>query len=91
MNYNNPKTKDLHSSIDKIKSHGSGIVVLINNPILGDLGQLSQDEKVKYYGLGAQILKNFSITNISVLSNSFTNELDLGIYGLNVSGIEKLS
>jgi len=91
MNYNNPKTKDLHASIDKIKSHGSGIVVLINNPILGDLGQLSQDEKVKYYGLGAQILKNFSITNISVLSNSFSNELDLGIYGLNVSGIEKLT
>ena len=91
MNYNNSKTKDLHASIDKIKSHGSGIVVLINNPILGDLGQLSQDEKVKYYGLGAQILKNFSITNISVLSNSFSNELDLGIYGLNVSGIEKLS
>ena len=59
MNYNNPKTKDLHASIDKIKSNGSGIVVLINNPILGDLGQLSQDEKVKYYGLGAQILKNF--------------------------------
>jgi GTP cyclohydrolase II len=52
---------------------------------------LSQDEKVKYYGLGAQILKNFSITNISVLSNSFSNELDLGIYGLNVSGVEKLS
>ena len=90
MNYNNPKTKDLHASIDKIKSHGSGIVVLINNPILGDLGQLSQDEKVKYYGLGAQILKNFSITNISVLSNSFSNELDLGIYGLNVSRVEKL-
>ena len=91
MNYNNPKTKDLHASIDKIKSHGSGIVVLINNPILGDLGQLSQDEKVKYYGLGAQILKNFSITNISVLSNSFSNELDLSIYGLNVSKVEKLS
>ena len=90
MNYNNPKTKDLHASIDKIKSHGSGIVVLINNPILGDLGQLSQDEKVKYYGLGAQILKNFSITNISVLSNSFSNELDLGIYGLNVNKIESL-
>ena len=61
MNFNNPKTKDLHASIEKIKSHGSGIIVLINNPILGDLGKLSNDEKVKYYGLGAQILKNFSI------------------------------
>ena len=85
------KTKDLHNSIEKIKANGSGIVILINNPILDELGKLSNDEKVKYYGLGAQILKNFSITNISVLSNSFSNELDLGIYGLNVSGVEKLS
>ena len=90
MNFNNPKTKDLHASIEKIKSHGSGIIVLINNPILGDLGMLSNDEKVKYYGLGAQILKNFSINNISVLSNSLGGDLDLGIYGLNVNKIESL-
>ena len=90
MNFNNPKTKDLHASIEKIKSHGSGIIVLINNPILGDLGKLSNDEKVKYYGLGAQILKNFSINNISVLSNSLGEDLDLGIYGLNVNKIESL-
>tara|TARA_B100000579_G_scaffold327051_1_gene276975 strand:+ start:2819 stop:3892 length:1074 start_codon:yes stop_codon:yes gene_type:complete len=90
MNLNNPKTKDLHNSIEKIKLNGSGIIVLINNPILNDLGQLSNDEKVKYYGLGAQILKNFSINNITVLSNSFKNELDLGIYGLNVTGIENI-
>jgi GTP cyclohydrolase II len=90
MNFNNPKTKDLHASIEKIKSHGSGIIVLINNPILGDLGKLSNDEKVKYYGLGAQILKNFSINNISVLSNSLGEDLNLGIYGLRVNKIETL-
>ena len=90
MNLNNSKTKDLHNSIEKIKANGSGIVVLINNPILDELGKLSNDEKVKYYGLGAQILKNFSINDITVLSNSFNNELDLGIYGLNVTGIEKI-
>ena len=90
MNFNNPKTKDLHASIEKIKSHGSGIIVLINNPILSDLGKLSNDEKVKYYGLGAQILKNFSINNISVLSNSLGEDLNLGIYGLRVNKIESL-
>ena len=90
MNFNNPKTKDLHASIEKIKSHGSGIIVLINNPILSDLGKLSNDEKVKYYGLGAQILKNFSINNISVLSNSLGDDLNLGIYGLRVNKIESL-
>jgi 3,4-dihydroxy 2-butanone 4-phosphate synthase/GTP cyclohydrolase II len=90
MNFNNPKTKDLHASLDKIKSNGSGIVVLINSPILNDLGELSNDEKVKYYGLGAQILKNFSINDITVLSNSYDQKLDLSIYGLNVSKIEKI-
>ena len=90
MNLNNSKTNDLHNSIEKIKENGSGIIVLINNPILNELGKLSNDEKVKYYGLGAQILKNFSINNITVLSNSFNNELDLGIYGLNVAGVEKI-
>jgi 3,4-dihydroxy 2-butanone 4-phosphate synthase/GTP cyclohydrolase II len=90
MNFNNPKTKDLHTSIEKIKSHGSGIIVLINNPILSELGHLSNDEKVKYYGLGAQILKNFSIDDITVLSNSFNNDFDLSIYGLSVSGALKI-
>ena len=90
QNFNNSKTKDLHSSIEKIRNHGSGIIVLINNPILSQLGQLSIDEKIKYYGLGAQILKNFSINDITVLSNSFNNELDLSIYGLNVDGTEKI-
>ena len=90
MNFNNPKTKDLHTSIEKIKSHGSGIIILINNPILSELGHLSNDEKVKYYGLGAQILKNFSIDDITVLSNSFNNDFDLSIYGLSVSGAIKI-
>jgi hypothetical protein len=90
MNFNNLKTKDLHTSIEKIKSNGSGIIILINNPILSELGHLSNDEKVKYYGLGAQILKNFFIDDITVLSNSFNNDFDLSIYGLNVSGTVKL-
>ncbi len=90
MNLNNPKTNDLHNSIEKIKLNGSGIIVLINNPIINELGKLSNDEKIKYYGLGAQILKNFSINDIIVLSNSFKNELDLGIFGLNVTSIEKI-
>jgi len=51
---------------------------------------LPNDEKIKYYGLGAQILKNFSINDITVLSNSYDQKLDLGIYGLNVSKIEKI-
>ena len=46
--------------------------------------------QVKYYGLGAQILKNFSINNISVLSNSLGEDLNLGIYGLRVNKIESL-
>ena len=57
---------------------------------MSELGHLSNDAKVPYYGLGAQILKNFSIDDITVLSNSFNNNFDLSIYGLNVSGTIKL-
>ena len=59
MNYNNPKTKDLHASIDKIKSHGSGIVVLINNPILGDLRSIISRRKSQILWFGCSNIKKF--------------------------------
>ena len=88
---------EISHSFDVIEKHGSGAIVLINNDIAPNIlkafdQRQKQDNKLELreYGVGAQILKNFSINDITVLSNSFNNELDLGIYGLNVTGIEKI-
>ena len=90
FNLDNPKTNDLKLSIEKIKKNGSGMVVLINNPILQGIGNLNMDEELKYYGLGAQMIKHHRINNIIILSNSNYNGIDLSIYGIKVKGVEQI-
>jgi 3,4-dihydroxy 2-butanone 4-phosphate synthase/GTP cyclohydrolase II len=91
FNLDNPKTKDLKSSLEKIKKNGSGMVVLINNPILQGMSNLNLDEELKYYGLGAQMIKHHDINNIIILSNSNYKGIDLSIYGINVTGVEVIN
>ena len=91
FNLDNPKTKDLKSSLEKIKKNGSGMVVLINNPILQGMSNLNLDEELKYYGLGAQMIKHHNINNIIILSNSNYKGIDLSIYGINVTGVEVIN
>ena len=90
FNLDNPKTNDLKNSLEKIKINGSGMVVLINNPILQGIGNLNMDEELKYYGLGAQMIKHHKINTITILSNSNYKGIDLSIYGINVKGVEKI-
>ena len=89
LNLDNPKTNDFKLSLEKIKKNGSGIVVLINNPILDSI-KVGLDEEFKYYGLGAQMIKHHKINNITILSNSNYKGIDLSIYGITVNGIEKI-
>lgn len=91
FNLDNPKTKDLKSSLEKIKKNGSGMVVLINNPILQGMSNLNLDEELKYYGLGAQMIKHHDINNIIILSNSNYKGIDISIYGINVTGVEVIN
>ena len=90
FNLDNPKTNDLKNSLEKIKLNGSGMVVLINNPILQGIGNLNMDEELKYYGLGAQMIKHHKINTITILSNSNYKGIDLSIYGINVKGVEQI-
>ena len=90
FNLDNPKTNDLKNSLEKIKLNGTGMVVLINNPILQGIGNLNMDEELKYYGLGAQMIKHHKINTITILSNSNYKGIDLSIYGINVKGVEKI-
>ena len=67
------------------------MVVLINNPILQGMSNLNLDEELKYYGLGAQMIKHHDINNIIRLSNSNYKGIDLSIYGINVTGVEVIN
>ena len=66
------------------------MVVLINNPILQGMSNLNLDEELKYYGLGAQMIKHHNINNIIILSNSNYKGIDLSIYGINELVLKKL-
>ena len=88
----------LSGAMEMIAREGSGVVVLVNRPMQGDLlsrlltaraagGQvrdLAELEEVRDYGMGAQILSELGIHEMILLTNARQTMVALAGYGLTV-------
>lgn len=92
------KTGELAKAMHKIAEHESGVVVLIREPRRNTLSSLlaqrddgrSASPMLRDYGIGAQILLDLGIQEMTLLSNSQASVIGLEGYGLHISGYEKI-
>jgi len=93
------KASHLQPAMEQIAKNGSGVIVLIREPIrtavsdrlrlrIGEKPMVSED--LRDYGIGAQILLDLGVKDMILLSNSQRTIVGLEGYGLTVSGYEKL-
>lgn len=88
----------LSGAMDMIAQAGSGVIVLVNRPMQGDLlsrlvqaraggagiNDLSELDEVRDYGAGAQILSELGIQKMILLTNTHQTMVALAGYGLSV-------
>ncbi len=90
----------LRPAMEKISEHGSGVVVLIREPIrtaVSDKLRLRRGEEphspteLRDYGIGAQILLDLGVKDMVLLSNSKRAIIGLDGYGLTINGYQQLT
>ena len=82
-------SSDLSKCMKIINKHGSGVIVIIRNPRkeldLDNKNQIIEDsKKLKEYGIGAQILLDLGIKNISLLTNRNKKIIGIDGFGLKI-------
>lgn len=89
----------LHLAMRMIDAHGSGVIVLLREPIrtalsdrikkrLGEKPEVNMD--LRDYGIGAQILLDLGVREMTLLSNSKRAIVGLEGYGLHVAGWKEI-
>ncbi len=92
----NDKTGILQKAMTKISKEKSGVIVIIrqtNEAIIDLINQSSdksKNQKLKNYGIGAQILLDLGVKDMRLLTNSQRSVIGLEGYGLKICGYEKL-
>lgn len=90
----------LQPAMEYINKHGSGVIVLIREPIrtaVSDRLRLRIGEEphspadLRDYGIGAQILLDLGVKDMILLSNSKRTIVGLEGYGLTVQGYQSLN
>lgn len=87
---------ELKNSMKKIDKSGKGVIVVIRNPkkelfeLEKDKNKLINKKILKEYGIGAQILLDIGIRNITLLSNTNKNIIGIDGFGLSIKGINKI-
>lgn len=84
----------LQEAMRAIDKHGSGVLVLLREPIKTALsdhikkreGKPTQSGQLRDYGIGAQILLDLGIKEMTLLSNSEKSVIGLEGYGLKIAG-----
>lgn len=93
-NRNDEKSGLLLKAMKKIDKHGSGALVLIRQPneSLSDLfsDSKNQQKTLRNYGIGAQILNDLGIKNLTLLTNSKKSVIGLEGYGIKISNYRKI-
>lgn len=93
------RESDLHPAMEKIAAHGSGVIVLLRPPYRNAVSERmlarvhvgSQPSfNLRDYGIGAQILLDLGITDMTLLSNSQRHVVGLEGYGLHLAGYEPI-
>lgn len=92
----NNKNGTLQRAIKKIAKHEKGVIVIIRqvdesliNLVNHEINRDKQKE-LRNYGIGAQILVDLGVCNMTLLTNSQKSIIGLEGYGLKVSGYEKI-
>ncbi len=89
----------LHAAMERIGEEGSGVVVLLREPVRSALsdkvrarsGEQPQGQNtLRDYGIGAQILLDLGVRDMVLLSNAQRPVAGLEGYGLTIKGYEKL-
>jgi 3,4-dihydroxy 2-butanone 4-phosphate synthase / GTP cyclohydrolase II len=97
MNNNNGY---LHNAMLQIANKGSGVVVIIREPIstaVSDSLRVRKGEPalatehLRDYGIGAQILLDLGVNDMILLSNSKRAIVGLEGYGLTVHGYQEIN
>jgi 3,4-dihydroxy 2-butanone 4-phosphate synthase/GTP cyclohydrolase II len=90
----NPKTGSLTKALKKISKAGNGVLVLIRQPSesISDLflGEKNKEKELRNYGIGAQILSDLGIKNMTLLTNSKKSVIGLEGYGIKICGYKKI-
>lgn len=93
------KQGELAKAMNKIADHGEGVVVIIREPRRDTLSELLMQRSgesstrapmLRDYGIGAQILLDLGIRQMTLLSNSQSAVIGLEGYGLSIESYEKI-
>lgn len=88
------KTSLLQKSLKKIAQNKSGVLVLIRNPQEAISSVLeskkNQEQILRNYGIGAQILVDLGVRDMVLLSNSKKAVIGLDAYNLKICGYNKI-
>ncbi len=94
----NPKTGSLIKSLKKISKIGNGILVLIRQPnesishLLGEEkdAEKNKEKELRNYGIGAQILSDLGVKNMTLLTNSKKSVIGLEGYDIKICGYKRI-
>ncbi len=86
------KAGELHSAMEMISAHGSGVIVLIREPrptslsdtVRAHLERRPPTPALRDYGVGAQILLDLGVHEMILLSNTKRSIIGLDGYGMKV-------
>jgi len=90
---------DLHAAMRRIGEAGNGVIVLLREPrrsalldkVRARLGEKTEPQAgLRDYGIGAQILLDLGVREMTLLSNSKRPVVGLDGYGLAINGYEKV-
>lgn len=93
------KPSMLHTSMQKIADAGTGVIVLLREPRRANLSDtlrrrnaepVAATNHLRTYGIGAQILKDLGVKDMTLLSNNPRPIVGLDAYGLNIVGYEPI-
>ena len=84
---------ELARAMQIIADEGRGVVVLLRDTNMKlDIGGGASPQKLRQYGLGAQILAALGISEMELLTNSgLPNVVGLDAYGLSITGTRPIS
>ena len=83
-----PRKRTLQRAMVEMGKAGSGVIVLLFNPPEADpaRGGGGPDMDLRSYGIGAQILADLGVHDMTLLSNAHRNVVAIEGYGLNIVG-----
>ena len=78
------KNKEIKKNIKILSKYKSYILVVINNEMIKTEKKSETDLTLRYYGLGAQIIKDFSVKNMVLISRTRKKIIGLEGFGLKI-------